>query len=242
MKKTLRIALCLGLLGASPSFAADGTYGDGRDGMGTDRDTMGTTTTADRRWGHDTRDDDEEDSDFDRQRFYLGLGPLWVWQNFHESSHRFTGGTGANVDADDSWGAEARLGYRLLPQLALEVQGQYYGESKFDARLPGAVGSSQVGSFEGVGATGNFKVYPIQGRFQPYVLGGLGLMWARVRNDIPGALNDNRTELAGRGGLGMDIYLDKHVAFNVEGSYLQPATSLKDFPVAAITGGVQFHF
>lgn len=227
MKAALPLALCLCAFAAWPCLALD------------DRDAApGVRQDTDRRNAGDYWE--RHDDDFDRPHFYLGLGPLYAFEQFHTTSHVFTGGGGTAVGADDSYGAEGRLGYRLHEHVALEAQAQYYGQSDLNAHGP--KGSQRVGSFEGVSATGNFKLYPLVGRVQPYVLGGVGLLWAHLKNDLPGARRGNDTELAGRGGLGLDVYLDEHVALNVEGSYLAPASNLKDFPLAAVSGGLQLHF
>jgi opacity protein-like surface antigen len=237
MKYLLPVALSFLLLGAAAARAADPYPSDGRTGS----DRYPTTTDRGRVVVHDH--DECEDSDhFDCQRLYLGIGPMWALTNFHASSTKFTGGSGANVDAGNTYGADARIGYRVHPNIAVEAQGQYYGRANFDATPAGAAGSTDVGSFEGASGTANVKIYPIVGRVQPYVLGGLGFLWAKVRNDIPGAKSGDDTEVAGRGGLGVDIYLDENFAVNIEGSYLQPASNLKDFPLAAVTGGIQYHF
>jgi opacity protein-like surface antigen len=182
------------------------------------------------------------DEDFSRPRVYFGLGPLWALTNFHTGASALTGGSGARVDADDTYGADGRIGYRVHPNIALEAQGQFFGEADLEARLPGQTASQRIGRIQAVSATGNFKLYPITGRVQPYALGGLGLMWAHQENSLPNAKRGNNTELAGRGGVGVDVYLDENFAVNVEGSYLVPASSLRHLPLAAMSAGIQYHF
>lgn len=184
----------------------------------------------------------EDDTDFGRRGFYFGLGPQWALEAMHTSAHTFTGTSGATVNAVDSFGADGRIGYRLNRFVAVEGEGQFIGDVDLKARVPGQSGSNRVGSIEAVTSTANFKLYPIEGRVQPYVLGGLGLMWAHQENSLPGARRGNDTELAGRGGLGLDVYLDRNFAVNLEGSYLAPASNLRNYPIAAVTTGVQYHF
>ena len=247
MEFTMRAALLFVVLAALPAMALGGRY----DQPGTRDQYDQTPPPPDGRY--DRRDVDHRyedkcdapwwdrhDDDFECPRFYFGLGPLYAFEHFHTASHVFTGGTGTAVGADDSYGAEGRLGYRIHEHVALEAQAQYYGRADINAHPP--TGTTNVGSFEGVSATGNVKLYPITGRFQPYVLGGIGLLWAHIDNDLPGARRGNLTELAGRGGLGLDVYLNEHVALNVEGSYLAPASNLKQFPLAAVSSGLQVHF
>lgn len=186
--------------------------------------------------------DGRTDDDFGKTGLYLGLGPLWALENTHTSSHLFTGTSGATVNAEDTYGADGRIGYRLNRFVALEAQAQYFGNQDLTARVPGSSGSNKIGHIEAVDATANFKLYPLEGRFQPYIVGGFGLMWMNQRNKLVGARNGDNTEVAGRGGLGLDVYLDENFAVNVEGSYLQPASTLQHYPLAAISTGIQYHF
>ncbi len=230
MKATILVlALALSAVATVPCRAQD--RDDGRDGRYDD---------TDRRY----RPVHEEDHDFDRNRFYVGAGPLWALSNFDDRHAivRQGGGRTAVAETDDAgnaWGADARVGYRFHPQLAIEGQGQYYGNFSIDGRVPGATASQHVADLEGFSFTTNLKVFPITGRVQPYFLAGAGFLWARF-SDARGG-NEALT-FAGRGGLGVDFYLDENVALNVEGTYLLPTDHLNDFQMAGITGGLQLHF
>src|SRR5690348_6780081 len=99
-KVALTLALCACMLAVRPCTAQDRR----------DDDDHRYGARADERYD---ADHDDCDDDFDCRHVYLGLGPLWTHQNFHESAHVLTGGTGANVDADSSaFGAEGRVGFR----------------------------------------------------------------------------------------------------------------------------------
>ena len=201
----------------------------------------------DHRYGYDHRRDArdvDEDWDFDRPRLYIGLGPLWAMENFddHRATVRTGGGALTSVeatDADDTWGADARVGYRVHPHLAIEGQGQYYGDFHLRGVVPGATSASDVAKLEGLSFTTNVKIFPITGRVQPYFLLGGGFLWARFHD---AARSTESLTFAGRGGVGADFYIDENFAVNIEGTYLAPTDELQDFRLAGITGGIQFHF
>jgi len=186
-------------------------------------------------------DHDDGDEDFDRPRVYFGVGPLWARENF-DADTRLATGASVEADADDSWGADARIGYRAHRHVAVELHGQYYGNFDLSATVPGITGSQSVGSLEGFGVTNDVKVFPTGGRVQPYLLGGVGFMWARLDGEAPGAGGDREElEFAARGGLGIDFYLDENFSANIESSYLAPTSTLQDFGLIAVTAGLQFH-
>lgn len=195
---------------------------------------------------HLDNDEDEEEA-LDRNRFYFGLGPLYGVENFrlrHQNANlpAPTGGLDANVD--QSYGAEARAGYRFHPHLAVELQGQYNGDFDVHTDAASPVGSVELGSVRLISSTANLKAYMVSdGPVQPYALGGVGILWADTDDRVAGSnLPHGDVEFAGRGGLGVDFYLSPMVAFYVEGTYLAPTGSLARFGNAAIAAGAQWHF
>ena len=183
-----------------------------------------------------------ENEDLDRPRFYLGLGALVGIEDLNVGKQPFgAGGSAVGVDvADQNWGGEVRAGYRFHPHLAAELQGQYNG--LYDVKAE-TVGHPLLGSVEVVTTTANLKAFVLRGPVQPYVLGGVGIMWADTEDRVAGAkLPLGDVEFAGRGGLGVDFYLSPMLAVNLEGSYVAAAGGLAGYNVAALGAGVQWHF
>ena len=135
--------------------------------------------------------------DTSRSGVYLALAGHAHLENF--------GSAGAKgVKVDNSAGGSARIGYRANPTLAVEFMGEWladFGDQGDD------------GFWAGVSAKG----YLPQGRFQPYLLLGGGLMQAPVPGK-PGL----RESLAFRFGGGIDVYVLPQVALFFEGVYVQP--------------------
>jgi opacity protein-like surface antigen len=146
-----------------------------------------------------------------------------------------------DVDSGDSWGAEARVGYRFHPNVAAEGQLQYYDEFGLDLHVsPGSGG--QVATLDGMSVMGNVKGYPLTGRVQPYVLGGVGLLWLRLEDAFDFGIEQHEVGFAGRMGGGIDAYLTDNLLLNLETSYLLPAGDLSDYRMIPISLGMQYRF
>jgi hypothetical protein len=183
----------------------------------------------------------DKDAPLDRPRFYIGLGALLGVEDLNVGNQP-VGGTSTNVDIDDvNWGGEVRAGYRFHPNLAAELQGQYNGLYEVRANT---IGRPSLGSVEVITSTANLKVYPISaGPIQPYILGGVGMMWADTEDRVAGTkLPLGDVEFAGRGGLGVDMYISPLFAVYAEGSYVAAAGGLAGYNVAAMVFGAQWHF
>lgn len=182
----------------------------------------------------------DTDAPYDRNRFYFGLGAIFGVEDLHVGAQPTSTGT-ASVDVEDTnWGGEMRAGYRFHPHLAAELQGQYNGLYEVRANT---VGRPSLGSVEIITSTANLKAYALRGPVQPYALGGVGIMWADTEDRVAGAkLPLGDVEFAGRGGIGVDMYISPMLAINVEGSYVAPTGDLAGYGVAAIVCGAQWHF
>lgn len=215
----------------------------------------------------------EEDGDsFDRPGFYIGVGGSYqynVFQNRIEDviSDALEGslppGTNVGFDIDDSAGINARVGYRVCSWFALELEYEWVDRYDIDGstNIPGL--SGRLYSIEGHTLTANTKWIVPSGRIQPYFLLGGGVAISDVdRGDIfddpvLGPVLDSagidikqgkHTNAAGRAGLGLDLYLTKHILLNAEASVV--LTTLKqpdvgdvdDLNYMSFTAGLQYRF
>jgi opacity protein-like surface antigen len=207
-----------------------------------------------------------ETDGYARGGLYAGVGAAYVIEQFDlpDATLKVPEAPiyALDVDGGDSWGAEARVGYRFHPNLAAEGQLQYYDNFGIDAALTLAASPSrQILTLNGLSFMGNVKGYPFTGRVQPYGLVGLGLLWlqaprtpfddsalaTRARSEAwrnfvrkTRALSD--VGFAGRIGVGIDGYLTQNLLLNVETSYLLPIGDLSDFRMVPISLGVQYRF
>ncbi|HYD50048.1 MAG TPA: outer membrane beta-barrel protein [Terriglobales bacterium] len=154
------------------------------------------------------------------------------------------------IDRTDSLGADFRAGYRISSMFAAEVNFQYY--HNFDLKLGGSPRKDLTaiaqrapgGDFADIRMYNFFvngKFYPFGGPLQPYLLGGVGGVYAEVETDEvalarqfaagtgPNAIQvgrvtsrsgkDSRPVFAGRFGGGLDYYLTRNLVINFDISY-----------------------
>ena len=185
-----------------------------------------------------------EDGGYARRGLYIGAGGVYALEQFDLSSGTVSvAGSPVHLDVNggDSWGAEGRVGYRFHPNVAAEGQLQYYDEFGLDLHAsPGS--SGQVATLDGMSVMGNVKGYPLTGRVQPYVLGGIGLLWLQLEDAFGFGLEDNAVAFAGHVGVGVDAYLTDNLLLNLEASYLLPTGDLSDFRMIPISLGMQYRF
>jgi len=178
------------------------------------------------------------DSGFGRSGTYLALGVGGAFETFHgEFDPR-------GHDVGNALLVGGRVGSRLNRFAALDVA--------FDYTVNGfELSNDAARSIEATSLLGftNLRLYPFEGRFQPYAFGGAGFMWARLDcRDLSGAafdcgnagFSDHDVDFAGRFGGGLDIYLTRRVALSGELGYVMPTGGLSD--MCFLTFGAQLLF
>ncbi len=203
---------------------------------------------------------------FDRPGFYLAGGGTYQYNVFNsriedviqDEVDDALPGANANFDLDDSAGINALLGYRIWSWFALELQYEWVDEyditGSTDTPVPA---SGNLYSIEGHTLTANTKWIIPFWRIQPYFLLGGGVAVSEVSNGnladalnaLGGDINDGKhAKPAARAGLGLDLYLTKHIVVNAQGSVV--VTTLKepdigdvdDLNYMAFTAGLQYRF
>jgi opacity protein-like surface antigen len=162
-----------------------------------------------------------EDSPRSAPGFYGNLGAVGSFAAFEVPQ---------NVGQQDSWGLDARVGYRLHPHIAVEAQ--YQWAARFELTSGGA--TQDVITTHAV--TGNGKIFIFQGPLQPYVLLGLGLVNANFRQ------SSDHTAVAFRAGGGVQILFMDHIGIYGEVTYLKPFNSLNDLNQVPIAFGGVYQF
>lgn len=186
---------------------------------------------------HAQDDDDDngeeqgEEQSFERPGWYLGVLATYAVENFHNPRVE-VGGEKVSTNHDNSWGGNVRAGYRFNGVAAFEVE--WEGLEGFDD-------TSGTGSeIEAWTLTGSIKGHVPLGRFQPYLLGGVGMMQARTH----GGIDDGQTKesFLFRAGGGIDIYLTDQIVFATDVSYLYPTEDNKKLDYIAVSWGMLFRF
>jgi opacity protein-like surface antigen len=188
---------------------------------------------------HDEYEEDLEASKAVHELDPLGVGP-YLGVHFIAGLEAYRGSArrdvGGNRNVDESYGFGARIGYRFHPHIAVEVHSEWI--EGFDLQqFPGD--HSEIRTWTN---TINGKFFFGHSRLQPYVLAGMGLQRAWVRNPTPGGVNFDDVAFVGRVGGGIDFQLNSHVGLNLESSYLAPTGDLDDFDTVSLGLGLTYRF
>lgn len=171
--------------------------------------------------------EEEERIRFARRAITLGGHAFYAPEDFDAAN-------GVNVNS--SKGLSATVGWRIFPRFAIEARGDYFDGFDYQSK-------KVEGKVDGFAITGNFKLYPLIGRFQPYLVTGFGAIHAEVtqrRFSDGDKSTDSRTEVTGRVGAGIDLVLTETIAFEVEASYNGAGGDLDFMDYGLLSAGLQF--
>jgi opacity protein-like surface antigen len=182
-----------------------------------------------------------QDSEFARSGPYLGIaGSVGFYTGLEDEIEEIALALGyiVTADVDASLGFNARAGYRVSPWVAVELEYEHLLPA--DAEVEGI----EFAEVRTLAFTGNVKVYPLHGRFQPFVIAGLGSASQRLEDSFGAGLEETDTVAAGRFGGGLDAYVTRNVALSLEVTYLLPFSDLNeaDGNYVSIGWGVQYRF
>ncbi len=172
------------------------------------------------------------DSDFARSGPYIGVGATYGF-NLIESSFDdvLDDVLSEDVEVDNTWGANARLGYRVLSWLAVEAQYEYL--DNFEV----SVNDFRLADLQAQTLSANLRfIVPIQ-RFQPYlVLGAGATLFDLDDNQVPG-LEVDHSSFSGRIGLGFDVYLTRHIVLGIGADAVLSTAEVEDEFISGDSSG-----
>ena len=164
-----------------------------------------------------------ENNNFSRSGVYLGAGGLYAIEDFDNTG---------SLDFDNGPGFNFRLGYRIIPHIAIEAMGE-----RVDAFDLDGVSGAEINTWTG---TINGKFFALTDRFQPYGLLGAGFM--RAKAEVSGFSDETETDFAMRFGGGLDTYATGNWVINLEFSYVLPTGDVDDVNYFSLGGGIQYRF
>jgi opacity protein-like surface antigen len=171
----------------------------------------------------------DENNPFARRGAFVGLGATWQVSGFQEELRDAAFG--------NSWGFNARGGYRFADWFALEGIFEY--ADKFGANAPRSEGSS----VSLISTTGNAKFIVPLDRFQPYLSLGAGFLYAEkdgkgfIRN-----LDDVDFGFAGRIGGGLDFYLTPAISLFVDNGWTMATPDTENLYFYSLGFGGRYNF
>lgn len=178
-----------------------------------------------------TDDASVDDEDYDRKGWLLRMAA--AYGNLLRSS------------ADDGFGIDAGAGYRCHSRVSSEVQVEWIDGLADKRSIEGFSPDARV-SADPVTVTASTKAYILTGRFQPYLLLGLGAMTAEVRTKdelgVEPTSVQSRAEFAMRFGGGLDFYATENLVLDVGLGYVYPFGDLNRFDYLSVRAGAQYRF
>lgn len=166
-------------------------------------------------------------SEFARPGAFVGLGANWQVEGFQ--------GPLRSADFGNSWGFNARGGYRFFDWFALEGIFEYADD--FGSNAPRTDVDLSL-----ITTTANAKfIVPLE-RFQPYISTGIGLMYVDSGEGFVQSVEDEDVGFAGRIGGGFDLYLTPHVSLYVDNSWTMATENTENVYFYSLGGGARYNF
>ncbi len=165
----------------------------------------------------------EEDDPFDRPGFYVGISGAFTHNFFDDQiddAFEDLVGASVDVDIDDSFGINARVGYRAASFIAFEVQYEWIDNFETEVSSSAFQGTTATIDITGHSFTLNTKLIVPSWRIQPYLLLGAGYALYDADSNsvasIVGVDGGDEGGFAARVGGGIDWYLTRNLVFSSE--------------------------
>ena len=169
--------------------------------------------------------------------WYMGIGGSWAIENFDTDELEDDLQNVVDVDFDDGWGINANIGYHVCDNFSIAFVYSYLSGFDWDesvsatATIDGSVVSAGA-SVDGDLDLMTFMVegkYALSGNVCPYVVLGVGAMYADLDVDVSAHVgteslsvsgSEDDTQACGKVGLGVDWWATPEVTVGLEGSYV----------------------
>lgn len=144
----------------------------------------------------------------------------------------------SGVDVEGSPVFNARAGYRVSKHFTVELEYEYYHE--YEADLDNLLDANLSGNALFL----NAKAHLLTGSIQPYLIGGVGALFAEDLQLVNNAIFDTDDEIdaVGQIGIGIEAYKKRYLVLYAEASYHVPFDSLRDYEYGVINAGIIYRF
>ena len=206
-----------------------------------------------------TAEDEVDEDDFARRGWMVGVAGSSAIELFEDELQEdfrrqldpigggFSAPSVASLPVDNSFGFNGRVGYRCHPRFSAEVEVEWLHGFDADLEQPGVAQLARV-EVDPLVVTANAKGYLLTGRYQPFLLLGLGAMSGDIKVKDPVGLSftkiDSESEnvFAMRFGGGIDLYATKNIVVSLEADYVMPFGNLDDLNYVTFSWGFQYRF
>lgn len=169
----------------------------------------------------------------EEKKFYVGLGGSYQITNLDSEEV---------VDWDENtWGVNAKFGYRLTPGVSLQLDVDYIPEIEGVYKPDNSV-SEEVEVLTGIFSLKGY--FPVSKPIKPFVIAGVGIMHYDIDlNDEGISLgyymdDDDETSLCFKIGGGLDIFINQSVSIGLEANF----TAGEDVEYYNFILGAAYHF
>lgn len=196
----------------------------------------------------------EVTDDFDRRGWFAGFegvyGLEYLEEGEEEEDLRESFGQANldfSLDSRHTGGLNFKLGRRCHSRLAVEVEVEWLDEFEGTLESPGVGELSKISFAPIVVGTINLKGFLLTGRYQPYVLFGVGIMSIEsetrsTANGVDAKNSQTSGMLALRFGGGIDIYATRNWVVTGGIDYVYSATSIDHMNYLSVGVGFQYRF
>ncbi len=168
---------------------------------------------------------------FNRRSAYVGGGGSYALSAFQ--------GDLLDLGFDDALGWNVRFGYRFNEFFALEGIHEYLVDFSKEFE-PGTNVDVSVADI----SAGPKLILPM-GRFQPYLMGGFGWLYADSNDKAKKAGVKSQTNgmgVAGRLTAGLDLFATEAWSIYLDGTYVVPAVENQDLQHFSVGWGFKYHW
>jgi opacity protein-like surface antigen len=196
---------------------------------------------------------ERDQDDFARNGPFVGFAGVYAINTFEDNAEDDINsalallGYVATLDVDESFGVNVHVGYRFHPNFSAEFQVEWLDGFDADASVMALpVGDIATVEIEPRVFSLNAKGHLLTGRYQPFLLVGLGALTAKVEvEDAVGfGLSDIErfSGFAARFGGGIDVYATENIVVTVGADYVLPTGDVEDLDFVSIGWGFQYRF
>jgi opacity protein-like surface antigen len=200
---------------------------------------------------------DDGKKDFGHSGFYLGVGGAYAFNFFEDMIEDEVEDAGFKISLKDTWGVNARVGYRVASWFA--VEGMYEWMNNFEIEVDDVM---DPGLDDLLGAKVDYRTHTFTvnakfviptWRLQPYLYLGIGGQYYDLNasgsfEDVGLDFSEKGWAFAGRPGAGLDAYITEHILVKVEVAGVlatsNPSTipDIGDMFYMTVGAGLQYRF
>lgn len=193
-----------------------------------------------------------EEESYGRDGLYVGaslagVGYMGIAGEINRQVRNFTGDV-TEAKTENTAGVNFRVGYRMHPRFATELQWEWLVPSDVQVKLQQS-GSGQFITDDGAFelrtwvVTANLKGYLLtRGNLQPFLLLGGGIIGGHLDGREIYGFDADGLSFLGRMGGGLDFYITPHIVTTLDLTYVLPTGTLSDFTYVTGGLGLQYRF